>query len=439
MPTIDLLGTTLNVNAQGTTQTVGFTTNIAIVGGYDSANADSSVTAGEAMPVSGEAEAQRLFGENSELARAVSTALPNPVGNIYAVPVPETDSAETFGSSTATSSGTLSNAPVFDPHVHPDHDITVTDVTEGAECTVEVVYDGSPSQPTENNTVRVNVRSGEWVGDEASEYEFSYTYGDYLTAADEAAAQPVRYVACHTEAASVKNDVLSAVNEEAKNGNFKRAVVGARPEIAVGNASSYSPDVASWRMIEVAPARGFDGQDEVRTVSAVAALLAGQPVNADGSITYDDVAGLSDLNTDYRPTEAEQFSQVTAIDRTNTVVGGRTTASEAVFSRIHEVEIVDVVAETALGIANSYKGGGYFGERTRLLEKAFERALNAFAQQRPPLLSDPDGEPYDVDVSPGATDTEVQVRIGIHPAPIMEEITLNLNLGEVVTFGGASA
>jgi len=365
--------------------------------------------------------------------------MPNPVGNVYCVPVPETDVTESFGGSTATSSGTLSNAPVFDPHVHPDHDIAVADVTEGVDCAVEIIYDGTPESPSEDNTVHVNVRSGEWAADSTSEYEFSYTYGDYADAADSAAAQPVRFVAAHTESARIKNDVLSAVHKEAQNGEFMRAVTSARPEIDVGAVSDYEPALDDWRMIEVAPSRGLVGNEEVRCASAVAALLAGQPINAEGSITYDSLAGITDLKTKYRPTEAEQFDRVTAIDRGLTVVGGRTTASQSTFSRIHEVEIVDVVAETALGIASDYKGGGNYGEKTKLMRKAFERTLSAFASQRPPLLADPNGLAYDVNVRQGANDNEVLVTLGVHPAPIMEEITLNINVGEVVSLGGATS
>jgi len=440
MPTIDLLGTTLNISAQGTTETVGFADNIAMVGGYDAANADGSVTAGEAEAISGGVEAEQLFGENSELARAAHAASANPVDTIYAVPVPETTgNTESFA---GTSSGTLSESPIFDPNVHPDHEVTATDVVAGATVTVNIVYEDAPSAPAEADTINLNPINGEWNADESSDYDITYDYGDYATALAEAVTYPVRFVAALTEDGGVASAALSQAQEEAKNGEFMRVVYGGSPNTPSTAAGSYVTATTSYRTVEVLPSRweGIDG--EVRGAAAVAGLLAGQPINAEGAITYDDLNGLEGpVHNSYRPTEAEQFSDdgVTAVDRTRTVVGGRTTSDETAFSRIHEVEIVDLVGETLLTIGNTYKGGGNYGESMELLERALRRTCRTFANQRPPLLASPDdGEPFTVAVDTGVSEREVVASVGIEPAPIMEEVTLNLNTGEVTTFEGVS-
>lgn len=435
---IDQLGTTLTLNARGSTVSVGTTNAISIVGGYDKSQAADSVVAGEAIGVNGGTQAARLFGEGSELHRAVAAATANPVGTVYAVPLPEVETTETV---TGVSSGTLNNAPVFTEAFNPEHTITVTDTQSATSMTVEISYATPLEAPTESDTIVINPETGDFIADASSDYDINYTYGEYSEAVASAVSQPVRYASILTSNTGMGNLLLSEITEEVRNGSFMRGIMGASPSIEVGAVSDYAPTVTSNRIIQIAPSHAMNRLGHVRTAAAVSGLLAAQPVDADGSITYDDVNGLTELGTKYRPTEAEQFSQVTALDRTQTVVGGQTTANESQFRDIYAVEIMDFVADAALDIANDFKGGGLFDDRIRLLRNAIERVLTSFANQRPPLLADPESDnpqPFDVTIQQGASESTLPVVISIDPAPIMEEINITLNVGEISSFEGAA-
>ncbi len=435
---IDQLGTTLTLNARGSTVSVGTTNAISIVGGYNKSQADDSVVAGEAIGVNGGTEASRLFGEGSELHRAVAAATANPVGTVYAVPLPETETTESF---TGVSTGTLDYAPAFTQAFNPEHTITATDTASATTMTVEISYATPLQAPTASDTIVLNPETGDFIADASSDYDISYTYGDYTAAITEAVSQPVRYTTVLTSNSNVGDSLLSEVREEVRNGYFMRGIMGASPSIDVDDVLDYNPAVSSNRIIQVAPSHAMNRLGHVRTAAAVSGLLAAQPVDADGSITYDDVNGLTELGTEYRPTEAEQFSQVTALDRTQTVVGGKTTANESQFRNIYAVEIMDFVADAALDIANDFKGDGLFDDRVRLLRNAIERVLTSFANQRPPLLADPESDnpqPFDVTIQQGASESTLPIVISIDPSPIMEEIDITLNVGEISSFEGAA-
>ena len=134
---------TVTINANGTTRTIGPDSGVAIVGGYDSNNADASVTEGEPETVTDAEETSTLFGDGCELTRQVETI--GGAETIYATAVPETQTTETFA---ASSTGTLSNVPFFDPNVHPNHSVSVTD-SGNNDMTVNIVYvDGADGLPS---------------------------------------------------------------------------------------------------------------------------------------------------------------------------------------------------------------------------------------------------------------------------------------------------
>lgn len=432
MPTIDLLGSTINIRDNGSISNVGFVDDIALIGGYNATDAPADTDTNTKYEVTSGSRARTLFGTNSELTRAASVASANPVDTMHCFAVPETTTTESIST---VSSGTLSNAPLFDPSVHPEHTITVTDVSTGTDMTVEIGYEESVTAPGTADTFRVNPVTGDWVADSASDYEVTYTYGDYTTAIERAVQQNVRYIVVLSEADVHATKLLTELTAEAKDGNPKRGITGARPGLAVSDGASYTPSTESYRMVEVTPARGRSPEGAVRTTAAIGGLLAGQPINADGAITYDDVGGLVSLRTEYRGTEAQDtFSQLTPIDRSGTVVQGRTTSSTTKFSRIHAVEILDAVLNALFELQDNYGGRGSFPERSQLLIRSVQRTLQTFAESNPPLLAQADGtQPYSVRRSSTEDPYRTVLEVGVAPAPVMEEIVFNLNVGNVTT------
>lgn len=438
--TYDTLGSTVTVHPTGTVAPGQLNTAVAIVGGYDGGDADSSVIEGEPTIVNTGTEADNMFGPNSELARQAELAFANGATAVHGVPAEETETTESFGTSTSTASGTLSNAPVFDPNVHPNKDITVQDVTESSSVEVSITYASTPTQPSDTNTVNVNPVNGEWAADASSEYEFTYRYGDYDNAITAAVGETVRAVGVCTEDPSLKTSLNTELSTAQNNFRFLRGITGSEVEIDVGSTGSYSPETDDWRMVEVAPSRGTGTDGEARTVGAILGMVASQPVDVTGSITYDTVAGFTDLRTKFTPTQAESFERVTAITDEYEVAEGITTAQEDSFADIYKVEIIDFVVEGIYAHIKNYRGGSNAEPSQRRFKSQLKRTLSSYSvpNAQPPLLASGDGsQPYTVTVGIGSADTETDVDIGIDVAPIAKEVTLDVSVGPI-QFNGAS-
>lgn len=446
----------LSVRGAATATRTGEANAVAIVGGYDAQNASSDVTAGEPTYVDNPTSAEDTFGA-SELSRASAVAAANGVGTIHGVPVPETESTESVSSA---SSMTLSNTPLFDPLVHPDHEITVVDTDTSTELDVYVEYDDGDGDDgtlyvTDTTTVKgtyevvddlpsdaaaVDPIRGNVDFDASGNYEVTYTYGDYETAIETAVDLPVRYVVCLTEAASVKATLVTALNDIAQDFDFKRGVVSALPDIETDAISDYTPNQQDWRLVEVAPARATGADGGVRTAAAVGGYLASQPLGPDGSVLYDDVGGLTSLNSEYRPSDVKSFDGVTALTRTGRVGTAETTSTEGQFRNIYATEIIDAVASSLFDVARDYAGGPQdVGDLEATLGVVCQRA----SRGNPPLLGfgdDSEDRPYDVSVSLGASNSEAQAGVTIVPSPIAEKVNLDMTVSDgFVQFGGASA
>lgn len=406
---------------------------VAIIGGYDADNASNEVTAGESIKISEPVDATDTFGD-CEITRVASVMAANGTSNIFAIPVPETTETESF---TASQSLSLSNTPVFDPSVHPDHEITVTDTNSSTDLIVNLVYSTTVTTPTESETANVNPITGDIETDASSDYDVSYTYGDYTTAINTAADLPVRYLCVLTEAPSVKATAASTVSNVAADFDFKRVTVGARPEIDEAEVTNYTPDEASWRMVEVAPARGTAESGGVRTQAAVTGRMASQPIGPDGSALFESLNGLTDLNTNYRSTTAQKFDSVTVVDRTQTIGQAVTTSESEQFRNVYATEIVDEIALRLFGVAREYAGGPQdIGDLRTLLRGVCQNAAN----QSPPLLGfaqDTGANPYDINVQLGSSDGVAEGAVTIVPTPIAEEVNLSLTVSDnFVTFEG---
>jgi len=425
----------LSVSATATATRAGTSDAVAIVGGYDEQNASSEVTAGEATKVTDPTSADTQFGI-SELSRASAAVAGNGVTDIYGVPVSETETTESVSGAQTFS---LSEAPLFNPDLHPDHSITVTDTQEATDCTVEISYAETLATPSEENTVVINPLSGDAEADATSDYEVTYTYGTYDTAIQTAADLPVRYVIVLQEDASVKATLTAELAAVAADLDFKRGVMGATPEIGSTDISDYTPNQRDWRLVEVAPALGTGADGPVRTAAAIGGFMASQPIGPDGSTLYDNVSGLTGLNTPYRSSEVRSFDGVTAITRNGVVGQAVTTSDVEQFQNVYATEIIDDVALDLFGTARSYAGGP---QDITDLETLLEVVCQSNARGSPPNLGFPDGRdqrPYDVSVTLGADTSVANGAVSIVPYPIAEEVNINLTVSDgYVQFGGVN-
>jgi len=404
-----------------------FETTLGLVGGMDTANGDA--TEGDVITVESTSDAEQQFGEDSELAKNVAAAYANGAGTIYAVGVSETQTTENI---TGSSSGTLSESPVCDPTVHPDHDITATDTTETADVTVNIVY-GTPSAPTEANTINLNPVTGEWEADESSDYDIDYTYGDYGAAITDVVEKVPRIVTVLTENETVANSLLTELNTYDSDFEFMHGVVGAEPEVS---AASYSDNLDDRRLSIVAPSRGWLDSaetDQVRTMGAVGGRASGKPLG--DSMTYEPLQGIVSLNTQYTNSELGSLidSQVMPLRQSGgiDIVKDMTTSTDVRFERLYASEIIDEATEISHQISQQFIGNANTEDNRLLLRESHTTSYNE-------LLEDQLLEDFLVNVSKGANDFEVDIDIGLDVIGIIDTVDVTITVGDVVQNGGAA-
>lgn len=404
-----------------------FTTTVGLVGGYDAAN--GSATEGEVTTVESSSDASNKFGEDSELKQQVDLAYNNGAGTVYAVPVAETEATEAV---TASATGTLDNAPLFDTRVQDEETIDVTDTSEGSPVDVELV-DVEPTQPSDANTVRINPNTGEWAADESSDYEFVYSYGDYEAAITEVTAMVPRIVGVLTESTSVANDLLTELNTYDTGFDFMHGIVGAPPDT---DPSSYDDSFDDRRLSVVAPSRGFTDTAETemeRTIGAVAGKQAGKPLG--DSSTAESVGGFASLNRSYNNSEIATLidNQVYPLRESGgiEVAKDMTTSTDAKFERIAWSEIVDEAAEISHNISSTFIGSANTEENRLTLAESHRTSYTEMEDDN--LLDN-----YFVAVSEGADPSEVVLDIGLDVVDYMDTIDVTITVGDVITNEGAA-
>lgn len=432
-------------NTQITTRNAGtvsvsaaFNSSVCLIGGYDAAN--GSATAGELTEVSDITDAQDKFGDPSELTRQTALAFANGASTVYAVPVAETTTTENFA---GTSGGTLTNVP-FDPNVQPEHEITAED-DGGNTIEVNTEYEYPPTTPSDADTLNLNPVTGEFEADSSDTYDITYDYGDYSGAVTGSnfLDQDPRFTALLVDGERSTTDLLAELESAADSfDSFGRGVFGGE----VGRSpSAYSDSADDQRLIASAIPRATSVNDnEIRTAGVIAAKAASASLGQ--SITYSTVAGIDELLprfTPYDTGEAKDFINnhqalpLLGIGGTR-IVKGITTSTEPKFGRIHKVEIVDEVTELTNITARAYISEPNTPDVRSDLRGSILSFLQDFANDTPPLLSSIDGtKPYSVTVT-SASDTQIDVAIGIDVLDVMETFDITINVGDVVTSGGAT-
>jgi hypothetical protein len=425
--TTGIPGTSATVRSGGTTAVgAAFTTTAALVGVMDTDNGDA--TPGDVYTIESSSEAGTQFGEGSELKEQTDLAYLNGAGLVYAYPVTETETTESFSGS---SSGTLAEAPALDPTLHDHLDITAEDTT--TSTSVDVVVDPDPTTPADADTIELNPETGNWEADESSDYDITYTHGDYDNGIQETAKLVPRSLGVLTENTSVINDLLTELNSYDVDFDFMHGYAGAPAETT---AADYSDNVDDRRQVIVAPSRGYlDSAEtnEARTVGAVAGKQAGKPLG--DSTTYEDLDGFASLRTAYTNSELATLidKQVYPIKQGGgvKVIKDMTTSTDTRFERVYASEIVDEVTQISNDIAQQFIGNVNSEDERILLAESHRTSYSQL--ERDELLED-----YFVGVSKGADDFEVDVEIGIDVIGIMDTIDVTVTVGDIITNGGAA-
>lgn len=450
-----LPGDSVSVRERETTQVSrGFDASVAIVGGYDASNGTISASdEGTAIRVRDGTEAANKFGDGSELHRQTQLAQANGADVVYCVPVPETTNTETFA---GTSSGTIPDAPIFDPNVNSEHDVSATDTVASASVTVNIVYDDTPSAPSETNTINLNPVSGEWVADESADYDITYSYGTYDNGAIEAASKkdPRCLVVC-TEDESLVTTGDSTTKDRATDFSFMHNFGGAGPEIP--DPSAYSDSLESAWTCVIAHPRGYfdnDAEPEVRTHGAVAGAVAGSTLTE--STTTQKLNGIASMRTEHTPTEIAGFGDadhdssndniegvLPLIDRGGVeIVEDLTTDPDGDFRSLYKHEIVNDLSYSIHLVAREFVSEpNTANAREQDLLVPTENLLSSAADQSPPMLHDPtsEGDPYIVSVDVGSSDDTSVLTVGMDPLDVTKHVEVEINAGSVVTFGGISS
>lgn len=415
-----------------------FDASVALIGNYDAGNGSASTE--QVYEVDGPSEARTLFGDNSELANQYQLAVNNGAATVYAVAPSETlDQTESFSSTDGSGSGdSLSNTPVLNPNLHNEHDISAQDTSEAVSVTVNIVYDDTPSQPTDSNTINLNPYNGEWRADASSSYDITYDYLDYTGAIQDSGLvdESPRYISVLQEQEGVASDLLTEIDAESTVFNFMRGLVGGQPKPDSTSVSSfvsnYSDSLDDQRMIVVEPPFGtFDGT-LTRIHGALAGHLAGKELG--DSATFETLTGFESLRTTYDLSNGKDFaedSQVLTVADANgdRIVRSVTTSTTTEFSRVHKVEIIDEVAELSHLICQDYLGEDNTQENRELLEDDHRALLRGFQVATPPLL-----DAYSVTVKEDSTDdSRVIVDLGVDIVDVMETIDVTVAVGTIIT------
>ena len=425
--TTDYPSSNVTVDSGGTIAvSAAFENTIGIVGGMNTEN--GSANTGETIRVSSSG-ATNQFGEDSELKDAVDLAASNGVNTIYACPVPETETTESIS---ATTSGTLDNVPIFDPNVNGEHELSGTDTSESAELTFNVVYESPPSTPTEDNTINVNPNTGEFEADESSDYDITYTYGDYDTAIADLAKKVPRTMAVGTESITTANTLLTTLNTYAQTFGFMHGFVGAEPDLT---PADYSNTLDDRRISVVGPSRGYTdaaNTNMVRTVNAVAATQSAKPLGE--STTADSISGIVDIYQDFsgdfkKLTDA----QVLPLRKSGNIeiVKDMTTSTDVKFERIYASEVTDEASEISNHISSQFIGEPNTGTNRNLLGESHD---SAYAEmQRDNIL-----DAYQIDIEEGADPNTLDLDIALDIVDVIDFITVDITVGDIVENGGAS-
>lgn len=427
-------GDTYSVVEGGTVQVAAaFTRTVGLIGGMDTAN--GTATEGEVTTVTSVTDAGDKFGTDSELYYQSDLAFANGATEVYAVPVPETSTTESFSS---TSSGQLSNTPFFNPEIHNEHDVTAQDTSAGSSVDVEIVYvDGSPSPPSSG--IALDYITGQWTAASSSSYDITYTYGDYSASViQEVLKKEPRKVAILTESESTISDLDTELQSDADNFQFAGGVGGAAPfeDPSSPDTAGYSDGLDTERISVVSSPYWYvdDAETNLQRVhGGVAGELASLPLGL--SATSNTVNGVVSPRTNLSPSQASDLIDEQVLPLINyppaEIVKDLTTSTEGKFERVYVMDIIDEVLTLSHQINRDFTG-----EQTvdiSQLERSHKNMLKSLTREDPPLLYSRDGQAYYASAVQNASDdNQVDLDLAIDPVGVIDVINVSLTVGDIV-------
>ena len=292
---------------------LGAETNLVIFGDADLSSGTATVN--EPTQVRSQRDADAKFGSGSELSNNIKDAMANGanVEFLYGVAVEELANTETYSGA---QTGTLAEAPIVeDLSTISVAEDTSTDGNYDTDITVEFHYDGTPSTPSDGDTVFLNPFTGEWAADASGDYQFSYDYYDYQSALDAAdsvvSENETGVYAVLEEAESVASMLSSKVETLRQDYKMVTGMMAAEPNDnssesppdARYDTTNYVDDIDSDTTFLIAPARYEDDDDLI--VGAVGGLFAGNDL--DDSIFNEAIEGVDALEEELTRTEAQEL------------------------------------------------------------------------------------------------------------------------------------
>lgn len=408
---------------------VGREQKLVIVGNGDPGT--GSATTNETTQIASRLDADRKFGDGTELAEQMKDALANGanISFLYGVMPSETTSTESFSSV----SFTLAN----DPIVEDKQAITVTDTTDSVELNVEFRYDSPPTNDATEDTAYINPITGEVEVESANtSFDVAYDYLDWATALSEAQTvfgdEETGIIALMSESEKLANDLSGAVNT--LRGEYKLAVgvTAAEPNAnqtdggADYDTGNYADSVDNDAMFMHAPARKEGSQYTV--TGALSGLMAGVPLGPGGSI-YRDSLTVDNLEDRLSKAEARDLRDAYVLPIRQspqggsiTVSGNLSTSESTDWNRDYwRRRIVDQAILIAKTVGDSVLGR-INDERTRsTVSDTIQSELKGLSDDR--LIT----ENYFVDVYEVSSD-EIGIDLGITPEGIAKRIDVSITI-----------
>jgi len=412
---------------------VGREQKLVLVGVGDSGTGSASVNT--ATQIDSRLDADRKFGDGSELAEQMKDALANGanINFLYGVMADVQDAGPENFTST---SFTLSNAPI----IEDASTITVTGDPGGAntDLSIEFRYDSPPTNDGTADTAYINPITGE-VEIESTEtaFDVEYDHPDVASARSEAETvfgdEETGIIAQLFEQESEATNLSGSVNT--LRGEYKLAmgVQAAQPngnqqedDGAYYDTGAYSDSIDNDAMFLHAPAR--KDESDVTVTGALAGYMAGAALGPGGSI-YGDNLTVDDLDQKISKSEAQDFRDAQVIPIRQPPQGGSIEIADNLSTSTEEDWVRDYwrrrIVDQAILIAKTV-GDSIIGrindERTRdTVQTTIQSELKGLSEDR--LITDN----YFVDVYEVDSDT-VGIDLGITPEGIVKRVDVSITI-----------
>lgn len=400
---------------------------VVLFGRADTENGDAEVN--EPAQVRSRRDAQRLFGEDSELRDAVQGALANGANREYIFGVPTEQTVADTETFTATDSGTLVEAPLSEGTVAV------------GTLDVEYRYDDDIPVPETVDTVFVNPNTGDWTAFEEGEYDFEYEYPDWNSAFDSAddvvlENESAVYVAL-AESETVGQSLAGKVTELRQNYKMVKGLVAAEPTGTDDGAPSYNPSTYednydSDSFFVTAPVRRTGTPYTV--LGGVGGLFAGNSIN--DPIYNEPLSGYTGLVQRLTHAQANEFRAQNVIPIKEAasirVADNISTSSEEDWQRdFWRRRIVDRVILLAKNVGDATIGRVNDKKTRKVAETALMNEIEGLVSDRllRPNDATVDEENWYVDVRDDPTDSDtVLIDIGITPTGVVKRVDVTIEI-----------